>query len=127
MGQGQDAGYVFNHCKITAERGAGDVYLGRPWRDYSTVIFMNTDIETPIMEVGWSDWKGAAQPRLPMATYAEFNSKGPGANAKQREPYLKQLTAEEAEQYATKTYLAGTDGGGPNEDGRANAKRIVTP
>ena len=72
----QDAGYVFNHCKITADKGAGDVYLGRPWRDYSTVIFMNTDIEAPIMPEGWSDWKGAPQPRLPTATYAEFNSRG---------------------------------------------------
>ncbi len=84
---GQDAGYVFNHCKITADKGAGEVYLGRPWRDYSTVIFMNTDIEAPIVAAGWSDWQSAPQPRLPTATYAEFNSIGPGANPKAREPY----------------------------------------
>jgi pectinesterase len=110
---GQDAGYVFNHCKITAEAGAGEVYLGRPWRDYSTVIFMNTDMEAPIMAAGWSDWKSAPQPRLPMATYAEFHSTGPGANAKAREPYSKQLTAEEAKRYETKAYLAGADGWDP--------------
>jgi pectinesterase len=110
---GQDAGYVFNHCKITAEAGAGDVYLGRPWRDYSTVIFMNTDIEAPIMAAGWSDWKSAPQPRLPTATYAEFRSTGRGANAKAREPYSKQLTAEEARKYETKAYLAGADGWDP--------------
>ncbi len=110
---GQDAGYVFNHCKITADAGAGDVYLGRPWRDYSTVIFMNTDIEAPIMAEGWSDWKGAPQPRLPMATYAEFKSTGPGANPTAREPYSKQLTAAEAKRYETKAYLAGTDGWNP--------------
>jgi pectin methylesterase-like acyl-CoA thioesterase len=110
---GQDAGYVFNHCKITADAGAGDVYLGRPWRDYSTVIFMNTDIEAPIMAAGWSDWKSAPQPRLPTATYAEFNSSGPGANAKGRDPYSKQLTAEEAKRYETKAYLAGSDGWDP--------------
>ena len=110
---GQDAGYVFNHCKITAENGAGDVYLGRPWRDYSTVIFMNTNIEAPIMAAGWSDWQSAPQPRLPTATYAEFKSTGPGANPKAREPYSKQLTAEEAKKYETKAYLAGTDGWDP--------------
>ena len=110
---GQDAGYVFNRCKITADTGAGEVYLGRPWRDYSTVIFMNTDIEAPIMAAGWSDWKGAPQPRLPMATYAEFRSTGPGANAKARESYSKQLTAEEAKKYETKAYLAGKDGWDP--------------
>jgi pectin methylesterase-like acyl-CoA thioesterase len=110
---GQDAGYVFNHCKITADAGAGDVYLGRPWRDYSMVIFMNTDMEAPIMAAGWSDWKSAPQPRLPTATYAEFHSTGPGANAKAREPYSKQLTTEEAKKYETKAYLAGADGWDP--------------
>jgi pectinesterase len=110
---GQDAGYVFNHCKITADKGAGDVYLGRPWRDYSTVIFMNTDIEAPIMPAGWSDWQSAPKPRLPTTTYAEFNSTGPGANPKAREPYSKQLTADEAKKYETKAYLAGADGWDP--------------
>jgi pectin methylesterase-like acyl-CoA thioesterase len=109
----QDAGYVFNHCKVTADAGAGDVYLGRPWREYSTVIFMNTDIETPIVPVGWSDWKSAPQPRLPTATYAEFHSTGPGANPTAREHYAKQLTAEEAMKYETKAYLAGPDGWDP--------------
>jgi pectin methylesterase-like acyl-CoA thioesterase len=109
---GQDAGYVFNHCRITAD-AAGEVYLGRPWRDYSTVIFMNTDIEAPIMAAGWSDWKSAPQPRLPTATYAEFHSSGPGANAKAREPYSRQLTPEEAKKYETKAYLEGADGWDP--------------
>jgi hypothetical protein len=48
-----------------------------------------------------------------MATYAEFRSTGPGANAKAREPYSKQLTAEEAKKYETKVYLAGSDGWDP--------------
>jgi pectinesterase len=112
---GQDAGYVFNHCKITADAAAGNVYLGRPWRDYSTVIFMNTNIEAPIVAAGWFDWKSAPQPRLPTATYAEFNSKGPGANAAAREPYSKQLTAAEAKKYETKAYLAGADNWNPSD------------
>jgi hypothetical protein len=48
-----------------------------------------------------------------MATYGEFNSIGPGANAKAREPYSKQLTAQEAKKYETKAYLAGMDGWDP--------------
>ncbi len=106
---GQDAGYVFDRCRITADAGAGEVYLGRPWRDYSTVIFINTEIVAPIMPEGWSDWKGAPQPRLPTATYAEFKSSGPGANPEGREPYSRQLTKAEAKKYETKAYLAGSD------------------
>ena len=45
----QDAGYVFNHCRLTADAGMGRVYLGRPWRDYSTVIFMNTEMGAHIL------------------------------------------------------------------------------
>jgi pectinesterase len=110
---GQDAGYVFNHCKLTAEDGVTNIYLGRPWRDYSTVIYMNTEMGGHIIPAGWSDWKSAPQPRLPTATYAEFNSTGPGANPKAREPYSKQLTAAEAKKYETKAHLAGADGWDP--------------
>lgn len=112
---GQDAGYVFNHCKLTADPKAGDVYLGRPWRAYSTVIFLNTKMETHIMPAGWSDWKSAPTPRLPTATYAEFHSTGPGANEAAREPYARQLTAAEARKYEPRVYLRGNDGWDPTE------------
>ena len=36
----QDRGYVFNHCRITADPGVGKLWFGRPWRDYSRVIFL---------------------------------------------------------------------------------------
>jgi pectin methylesterase-like acyl-CoA thioesterase len=110
---GQDAGYVINRCRLTADTGAGDVYLGRPWRDYSTVIYLNTEMGAQIMPAGWSEWKSAPQPRLPTATYAEFHSRGPGANPKAREPLSKQLTRAEAKRYETKAYLAGKDGWDP--------------
>jgi pectin methylesterase-like acyl-CoA thioesterase len=110
---GQDAGYVFNHCTVTAEEGVANVYLGRPWRDYSTVIFMNTKMGAHIVPAGWSEWKGAPTERLKTATYAEFNSSGPGANPQAREPLSKQLTAAEAKKYETKAFLAGADGWDP--------------
>jgi pectin methylesterase-like acyl-CoA thioesterase len=110
---GQDAGYVFNHCTLTAEPGVSNIYLGRPWRDYATVIFMNTKMGAHIVPAGWSEWKSPPVPRLPTATYAEFNSSGPGANPAAREPLSKQLTAAEAKKYETKAYLAGADGWDP--------------
>jgi pectin methylesterase-like acyl-CoA thioesterase len=111
----QDAGYVFNHCQLTADAGAGPVYLGRPWRDYSTVIFLNTKMGSHIRPEGWSDWKSAPAPRLPTATYAEYRSSGPGANSGAREKLSKQLTAEEAKRYETEVYLGGADGWDPTK------------
>jgi pectin methylesterase-like acyl-CoA thioesterase len=112
---GQDAGYVFNHVRLTADDGSGPVYLGRPWRDYSTVVFMNTEIGAHIQPAGWSAWQGSPTDRLKTATYAEFNSSGPGANAAAREPLSKQLTADEAKKYETKVFLAGVDGWDPTK------------
>ena len=39
--QGQKYGYIFNHCRLTAEPGVDKVYLGRPWRPYAHTLFMN--------------------------------------------------------------------------------------
>ena len=40
----QDSGFVFNHCKLTATAGVDSVWLGRPWRPYATVVFLNTEM-----------------------------------------------------------------------------------
>jgi len=109
----QDSGYVFDHCTLTADPGVKGIYLGRPWRDYSTVIYMNTKMGAHIAPAGWSDWKSAPAPRLPTATYAEFNSSGPGANPAAREKWSKQLTKAEAKKYEAKVFLAGVDGWDP--------------
>jgi pectin methylesterase-like acyl-CoA thioesterase len=111
----EDSGYVFDHCKITAEPGVANVYLGRPWRDYATVTFLDCDLGKHIVAAGWSEWHKGETERMKTASYAEFGSTGPGANAGARESYSKQLTAAEARQYAAKVYLAGTDGWDPTE------------
>ncbi|MDE3105833.1 MAG: pectin esterase, partial [Acidobacteriota bacterium] len=109
----QDAGYVFNHCRLTADDGAGKVYLGRPWRDYATVVFLETEMGAHIQPEGWSAWKSSPTDRLKTAFYAEYRSTGPGASPATREPDSHQLTAAEARRYATRTYLRGDDGWNP--------------
>jgi len=113
----QDGGYVFNDCRLTADAGVPNAsyYLGRPWRDYSTVIFLNTTIGAHINPEGWSTWKGSPTERLKTATYAEYNSSGPGANASAREPLSRKLTKDDARKYETKAYLKGSDGWDPTK------------
>jgi len=105
----EDSGYVFNHCTTSADPGVSNVFLGRPWRDHATVIFMNTQLGAHIAPEGFSPWRKGETEILKTATYAEFNSTGPGAHPKDREPEEKKLTAEEAKQYETKVWLGGTD------------------
>ena len=106
---GENSGYVFDHCKVTAEPGADRIWLGRPWRSHASVVFMNTELPAQIIAAGWSEWKHNDVDSLPTVYYAEYNSTGPGANPKSRDPHSKQLTAAEASRYTAKIFLAGDD------------------
>jgi pectinesterase len=108
----EDSGYVFRDCTVTADPGAQDILLGRPWRDYSTVIFLNTDFKAPLDPKGWAEWGG----RLKTSDYAEFGSKGQAGDLTQRLAPSRQLTAAEAAKYSTKAWLAGTDNWNPEKD-----------
>jgi pectinesterase len=81
--------------------------LGRPWRPFSRVVYINTWLCADVTPQGWSAW--GKTPGTPQAWYAEFNSSGPGANPAARVPWSHQLGAAEAEQFKPKIFLAGAD------------------
>jgi pectinesterase len=83
------------------------VGLGRPWRTYSRVIFINTELPAEMNPAGWNNWGQAANEST--AYYAESNSKGDGASPSTRVPWSHQLTEAEAKQYLPQTFLAGPD------------------
>jgi pectinesterase len=112
----QDRGYVFDHCRITADPGVGKLWLGRPWRDYSRVIFLNTRIDAALERDGWREWTPGTTNRLPLAFYAERGSTGPGARNGPREPYALTLSAREAERWSARHHLAGHDGWAPQDE-----------
>lgn len=105
----EKSGYVFDHCRITAEKGADRVYLGRPWRRYATVVFLNTTMGPEIQPEGWREWEHDGKPSRPTSFYAEYNSSGPGARPESR----RQLSAAEAAQYSRKSFLSGDDAWDP--------------
>jgi pectinesterase len=81
--------------------------LGRPWRTYSRVIFINTELPAEMNPVGWNNWGSAANEST--AYYAESNSTGPGASPSTRVPWSHQLTADQAKPYLPQNFLAGAD------------------
>ena len=110
----EDSGFVFDHCKLTADPGVtGDVYLGRPWRPYATVIFMHTWMDDKIAPAGWREWHPGQTHSLDTAYYAEFDSTGPGAHHDERDPHTHFLTPEQAAQYEPKVFLRGSDNWDP--------------
>jgi len=106
---GKDSTFVFNHCKLTAEPDVKRVYLGRPWRPYASVVFLNSEIGEHIEPVGWREWHPGETNYLNTVFYAEYNSTGPGAHPNERDPHVKKLTKEEAEEYEGKRFLSGAD------------------
>jgi pectinesterase len=104
-------GYVFSNCTITGEPARPKTYLGRPWRDYANVIFLNTQMEGIIRPEGWHNWSNPEREKT--ARYAEFNSTGAGANPAGRVSWSRQLTAEEAGRITPQEVLRGTDGWNP--------------
>ena len=114
----QTTGYVIVNSKVTSgiEHVAGAdpaaaskemTSLGRPWRPYSRVVYIDTELSADVTPQGWNAW--GKTPGTPQAFYAEFNSTGPGANPSARAPWSHQLTAQEARQFRPKVFLAGKD------------------
>ena len=88
-------GYVFKHCKLTAEPGVDKVYLGRPWRPYAYTLFIECELGKHIVLAGWHNW--GKQSNEETARYMEYKNTGEGANASEWVAWSKQLTKKEAE------------------------------
>ncbi|GIO52495.1 MULTISPECIES: pectinesterase family protein [Paenibacillus] len=70
---GQEYGYVFNLCYLTAEPGVSGVYLGRPWREYARTDYVDCRMGGHIEPLGWDDWNDPGR-RL-TARYREFGTR----------------------------------------------------
>ena len=102
--QGKPFGFVFRDCKITAKEGVKKAFLGRPWRDYAKVVYIRCELGPHIAPAGWVNWDKTNRDKT--AYFAEFESKGAGANASQRQPWTHQLTKKEASKYTMENILA---------------------
>ncbi|KAF2290093.1 hypothetical protein GH714_002085 [Hevea brasiliensis] len=98
----QNSGFTFLDCKIT---GIGSAYLGRPWGDYSRVVFALSYMSSAIVPAGWDSWAG--QTKQSTVFYAEYKCYGPGANRAHRVEWSQSLSMEEAAPYLTKAMIGG--------------------
>jgi pectinesterase len=120
--QGQRYGFVFIDCNLTgspdpwvdpktgqAKSSPGALaLLGRPWRAYANVAYINCTMGDHIRPEGWSDWGNADNQKT--AQYLEFGSKTPSGSpvdVSKRVPWSKQLSADEAAKYTVSNILIG--------------------
>jgi pectinesterase len=123
--QNHPFGFVFTNCKLTGDpkpwvSPAGiaantnrppKADLGRPWRPYASVTYLNCEMGDHIKTAGWDNWRNPTNELT--ARFAEYNSIGPGANSETRFKWAKQLTKGEAEKITIEAVLAGSDAWNP--------------
>ncbi|MDE3197154.1 MAG: pectin esterase, partial [Acidobacteriota bacterium] len=107
-------GFVLYKCRLTGEKQTKGSFLGRPWRPYSRVVYLECEMGSFIRPEGWNNWQDAANEAT--AFYGEFQSAGPGVNAAARVVWSHQLTQAEAAAFLPRVFLRGNDGWNPSAD-----------
>ncbi|XP_051131237.1 probable pectinesterase/pectinesterase inhibitor 12 [Andrographis paniculata] len=84
----ENTGISFQNCSVLAteelrsKSSTVKSYLGRPWRNYSTTVYMKSYIDGFIAPEGWSKWDG--DQGLHTLYYGEYGNYGPGASLDNR-------------------------------------------
>lgn len=102
--EGKPFGFVFLNCKITANPGLDKVYLGRPWRSFAKVAFLNCEMGPFIVPEGWDNWSKAENEKT--AQFAEYNNSGEGASLSQRVGWSAKLDKKEASKFTKENIFA---------------------
>ncbi len=100
--EGQEYGYVFKGCRLTADEGITKCYLGRPWGAYAKTVFIECELGAHILPEGWHNWEKEGKPNTEKNSYyAEYRNFGPGAaGRKERVKWSHQMTDRQAARYS---------------------------
>ncbi|KAK8460799.1 hypothetical protein SEVIR_2G394800v4 [Setaria viridis] len=100
----EDSGFSFVGCRLT---GSGMLYLGRAWGRYARVVYSYCDLSGIVVPQGWSDW--GDRTRTKTVLFGEYSCKGPGASTRQRVPWSRALTYEEARPFLGRSFINGEE------------------
>ncbi|KAE9604638.1 hypothetical protein Lal_00010766 [Lupinus albus] len=87
----EDTGISIQNCSILAttdlysNSSSFKSYLGRPWKVYSRVVYLESYIDDFIDQMGWTKWsKNNDQEGLDTLYYGEYMNNGPGSKTENR-------------------------------------------
>ena len=84
-GPNEESGFVFQGCHVAASpevEGNVTAYLGRPWRVYAKVVFMQSVLDGIVAPAGWERWDNTSS--VDLLFFAEYENQGAGAGTSQR-------------------------------------------
>ncbi|RZC94025.1 hypothetical protein C5167_016721 [Papaver somniferum] len=112
----QNTGISILNCKVTAAadlipfKSEFQTYLGRPWRQYSRTVYLNSLIDDVVDPRGWLEWDGDFA--LSTLYYGEYMNRGPGANTISRvnwPGYRVINSSMEANQFTAESFIQVSD------------------
>ncbi|RWR95823.1 pectinesterase [Cinnamomum micranthum f. kanehirae] len=111
----QNTGISIQKCRVGATsdllpvKSSFPTYLGRPWKEYSRTVFMQSVISDVINPAGWHEWNGNFA--LDTLYYGEYQNTGAGAGTANRvkwKGYRVITSATEAQQFTAGSFIGGS-------------------
>jgi len=93
------SGNITAEAEFIAAKPALKAYLGRPWKEFSRTLIMQTNIDGFIDPTGWAEWMGTFA--LDTLYYGEYENKGAGSDTTKRVTWkgIQKITPEIAETF----------------------------
>ena len=110
----QNTGISIHTSQVMASSGLKPVlssfktYLGRPWREYSRTVYLQTYLDTLVDPAGWVEWDSNFA--LNTLYYGEYKNSGLGSSTSGRVKgggYRVISSATEASQFSAANFIAG--------------------
>ncbi|CAM8933190.1 unnamed protein product [Rhodiola kirilowii] len=111
----QNTGTSIHSCNIVASpelaasSGGTKTFLGRPWKEYSRTVYMQSFMDDSIDPSGWNKWNEDFA--LSTLFYAEYDNTGPGSGTDGRVswPGYQVINATIAMNFTVSNFLLGDD------------------
>ncbi|XP_020675554.1 putative pectinesterase/pectinesterase inhibitor 24 [Dendrobium catenatum] len=107
----QNTAISIHNCTIwpSGNLSSVSVYLGRPWKPYSTTVFMKSTISGVINPAGWLPWLGTGTSVPDTIFYSEYQNYGPGSSLKNRVKWkgLQVMNAKQAGKFTVHGLIKG--------------------
>ncbi|KAL8522654.1 hypothetical protein ACS0TY_012697 [Phlomoides rotata] len=106
----QNTGISIQRCTMSPlDALTAPAYLGRPWKDYSATVIMESDIGEFLNPKGWISWIPNVDPPTSIF-YAEYENTGLGSSTGSRVTwagYKPTLTTDQASKYSVESLIQG--------------------
>ena len=108
----QNTGTSIHLCSIGAaeELNGTETYLGRPWKEYSTTVYIQSFMDSLINFEGWHTWNDTDF-AINTLYYGEYDNNGPGSDTSNRVtwPGYHVMNRDEANDFNVSYFIQGDE------------------